>query len=129
MLACHVRKATRLLLMHAFVVAVLVMPVEMSGGPAPQKTAAKKPPALRFEITFPSAAHATPVTGRVYVMIARAGDREPRLQIGRTGQPFFGRDVEKLAPGTPAIIDDTDLGTPVDSLRDIPAGDSSSRRW
>ena len=64
-----------------------------------------------------------PVTGRVYVMIARTNDREPRLQIGRTGTPFFGRDVEMLPPGRAAILDQTDLGTPVASLKDIPPGD------
>lgn len=77
----------------------------------------------RFEVSFPTAAHAEPVTGRIYVMISRTNEREPRLQIGRTGVPFFGRDVEALAPGEAGIIDATDLGSPVASLRDIPAGD------
>jgi len=122
MRACQARRALRLFSMIPAGFAVLAMSVTVAAGP-PQKAAAKKPPALRFEITVPAAAHATPVTGRVYVMIARTGDREPRQQIGRTGTPFFGRDVEKLAPGAPAIIDDTDLGTPVENLRDIPAGD------
>ena len=54
---------------------------------------------LRFEIVFPRTAHATPVTGRVYVMISSNAEREPRLEIGQTGIPFFGRDVERLAPG------------------------------
>ncbi len=80
-------------------------------------------PPLRVQISFPASAHPKPITGRVYVMISRTADREPRLQIGRTGVPFFGRDVEQLKPGQVATIDDTDLGSPVDSLRDIPAGD------
>ena len=50
-------------------------------------------------------------------------DREPRLQIGRTGVPFFGRDIEKFNPAQVAVIDETDLGTPIESLRDLPAGD------
>lgn len=78
---------------------------------------------LRVEITVPAAVRATPVTGRVYFIVARTGDREPRLQIGRTGTPFFGRDVENLAPGQAAVIDATDLGTPVASLKDLPPGD------
>ncbi|HJO37047.1 MAG: alpha/beta hydrolase-fold protein [Vicinamibacterales bacterium] len=77
----------------------------------------------RFEVSFPVAAHAEPVTGRIYVMVSRTNEREPRLQIGRTGVPFFGRDVEALVPGETGIIDATDLGAPVASLRDIPAGD------
>ena len=55
---------------------------------------------LRVEITLPASVRSEPVTGRVYVMVARTNDREPRLQIGRTGTPFFGRDVEKLRAGT-----------------------------
>ncbi len=81
------------------------------------------PPGLRFEISFPASAHAGPITGRVFVMISRTADREPRLQIGRTGVPFFGRDAQQLAPGQAAVIDETDLGTPVECLQDIPAGD------
>ncbi len=95
-----------------------------------QRAAAPRP--LRFEITFPAAAHAEPITGRVFVMITRSLDVtvrgttqtvEPRLQIGRTGVPLFGRDIEKLPPGRPAIIDETDLGSPVERLTDIPPGE------
>ncbi len=78
---------------------------------------------LRVEVSFPPSAHQGPITGRVYVMISRTGEREPRLQIGRTGVPFFGRDIEKLAPGQAAVIDASDLGTPVESLKDIPPGE------
>lgn len=116
----HFRRALALCSMFSFGAALLAVPASVAAGP-PQKPA--KRPALRFEVSFPAAAHAEPVTGRVYVMIARTGEREPRLQIGRTGTPFFGRDVEGLAPGAAAVIDETDLGTPVASLRDIPAGE------
>ncbi len=78
---------------------------------------------LRVEITVPSAIRAEPVTGRVYVMIARTNEREPRLQIGRTGTPFFGRDVTMLPPGRAAVLDETDLGTPLASFKDIPPGE------
>ncbi len=63
------------------------------------------------------------MTGRVFVMISRTNDREPRLQIGRNGAPFFGRDVEGLKPEQPAVIDATDLGSPVSSLTEIPPGE------
>jgi hypothetical protein len=99
-------------------------PVNSRDADAQKKAAA--PPTLRFEISVPASAHAQPITGRVYVMITRTLDVtvrcnlqkvEPRLQIGRTGVPFFGRDVEKLAPGQAAVIDETDLGSPVESLK------------
>jgi len=78
---------------------------------------------ISFEISYSDKLNTGPITGRVYVMISRNKDREPRLQIGRNGAPFFGVDVEGLQPGQTAIIDDTVLGSPVDSLRDIPPGD------
>ncbi len=78
---------------------------------------------FRFEISFPASAHVGPITGRVYVIISRDNAREPRLEISRTGVPFFGRDVDRLAPGQSAIIDTSDLGAPVASLAEIPSGD------
>ena len=58
-------------------------------------------------------------------MVTRTIDKqaEPRLQIGRTGVPFFGRDVERLQPEKIVSIDGSDLGTPLESINDIPAGD------
>ena len=85
--------------------------------------ASQTPSDTRFEIVVPEALRADPLTGRVYVMIARTDSREPRLQIGRTGEPFFGRDVEDLGAGQPAVIDGTDLGWPVERLADLPPGD------
>ena len=80
---------------------------------------------VRFDVSFIPQAHDGPITGRVFVMVTRTVDKvpEPRLQIGRTGVPFFGRDVERLAPEQIVSIDGTDLGTPIDSIADIPAGD------
>ena len=91
-----------------------------AGQARPQPAA---PRGIRVEITVPPSIRSEPITGRVYVMVARNNEREPRLQIGRTGTPFFGRDVEMLAPGRAAVLDQSDLGTPVGSLNDIPPGD------
>ena len=85
---------------------------------------AQSRPAVRFDISVPPSIHGDAITGRVYVMITRNAEREPRLQLNQAdGIPFFGRDIEKLAPGAAATIDAGDLGFPVDSLRDIPAGE------
>src|SRR5512140_2820951 len=118
--ACQPRAAIRSFSMISLIFVALATPALSAAG-SPQKP--QKRAALRFEVSFPAAAHDGPITGRVFVMIAKTGDREPRLQIGRTGTPLFGRDVERLRPGQPALIDETDLGTPIESLRDIPAGD------
>jgi hypothetical protein len=81
-------------------------------------------PELRFEISFPATAHAVPITGRVFVIVAKDDSREPRLQVGSWGgqTPFFGSDVDQLKPGESAAIDAGTLGYPASSLREIPAG-------
>jgi hypothetical protein len=64
-------------------------------------TAASPDGKTRFRITYPTSAHTGPLTGRAYIMISRTNEKEPRLQVGRTGVPFFGRDFEDVAPGDP----------------------------
>ncbi len=103
------------------VAAALSMVGAVSAAVAAQQGAGA--PKLRFDVSVPASAVATPITGRVFVMISRTDDREPRLQIGRTGVPFFGHDVTNLRPGTPASIDAADLGSPLESLSEIPPGD------
>ena len=85
--------------------------------------AGQQDPVTRFHVSFPASAHSDPVTGRIFVMISDNTEREPRLQIGRTGAPFFGRDVERLNPGQAGTIDETDHGTPIASLADFPPGE------
>jgi hypothetical protein len=81
--------------------------------------------AEKFEITFPPSVHAGPVTGRAFVVITKTDTPEPRLVAGSWGDsgPLFGVDVKRLAPEQAAVIDESTLGAPVHSLRDIPAGD------
>jgi putative esterase len=79
----------------------------------------------KFEISFPSSAHAGPITGRVFVVMTKRETPEPIRQAGSwTGQaPFFGADVEGLAPGQTATIDTRTPGFPAESLRDVLPGD------
>jgi hypothetical protein len=107
--------------MSRALVTALVLIASLSTLGAQKREAPPRGP--RFEVTVPPTVRGGAVTGRVYVMVARDNDREPRLQIGRTGTPFFGRDVEMLPPGRAAVLDVTDLGTPVASLKDLPPGD------
>src|SRR5512139_4011925 len=67
---------------------------------------------LRFEVTIPAAVRSEPTTGRVFVILSRTNQTEPRLQIGRIGAPMFGRDIEQLQPGRAAIVGGGDLGHP-----------------
>ncbi len=69
-----------------------------------------------------------PADGRVFVIVAREGKPEPRLQFGKDGEqyrstPFFGEDVENLAPGKWVTVGDASLGYPVEHLADLPPGD------
>ena len=77
----------------------------------------------RFEIHFTAAAHKDAITGRVYVAISKVNNQPPINQTDVTGVPLFGVNVDNLAPGQSAVIDATTFGQPVQSLRDIPAGD------
>jgi len=81
--------------------------------------------AQTFQLSYPAGANAGPITGRAYLFVARTDKEEPRLQSGadRGSEPFFGVDVETLAPGKSVTIDPTVAGFPVASLRQLPAGD------
>src|SRR5579862_6501743 len=80
---------------------------------------------LKFEISFPSSVHPQPITGRMFVIVTREKQPEPRIQAGFWGDtaPLFGADVAQLKPGEAAIINSETLGYPVTSLRDLPVGD------
>jgi len=88
-----------------------------------QPMSGQEEPTTRFRITLPPGSEQAPVNGRVFVMISRTSEREPRLQIGRNGVPFFGRDVLNLEAGESGVIDETDLGSPLESLRELPPGE------
>ena len=53
---------------------------------------------LRVEVSVPPSVRKEAITGRVYVMIAKTNDREPRLQIGRTGTPVSSSAMEPVRP-------------------------------
>jgi len=108
-----------------FATAVLV--IAIFGALLASSTAwSKTPPSsLRFKISFPAAAHAQPITGRVFVVITSRQMPEPRMQAGFWGDtaPLFGVDVDELKPGETALIDGATPGYPPATLADIPAGD------
>ncbi len=92
--------------------------------PAPAARRATPPASLRFEVVVPSAVHAEPITGRVFVVLARDSTPEPRLEAGgMVSVPFFGADVEQLAPGSPAVVDRRAVGYPLLHLDGLASGD------
>ncbi|KPK73025.1 MAG: hypothetical protein AMJ79_15385, partial [Phycisphaerae bacterium SM23_30] len=78
---------------------------------------------LRFEVSFPPEYSEGELTGRMFVVITRDGQREPRSQVGRYGPQLLGIDFEQLKPGEKVVIDEGTLGYPIESLRDLPAGE------
>ena len=92
--------------------------------------AADQPARLRFQLSFPATVRSEPADGRVFVVITRKADPEPRLQFGKSGgqygsTPFFGENVDALGPGQQAVIDGRSDGYPFDRLAELPAGDYS----
>ena len=103
----------------AFLVAVVAaVSLERLASAQPSGSAAP-----RIEIVFTKEARSEPVTGMVYVAISRDNARSPIEQTSPTGVPLFSRYVEALVPGTAAAITSADRGHPVQSLRDLPAGE------
>ena len=81
--------------------------------------------AERFEISFPKEMNAAALDGHVMLVISTKEKPEPRFQLSYSveSQQAFGVDVDGLAPGVPAVVDNATLGYPRDSLKGIPAGD------
>jgi len=85
-------------------------------------------PGLTFAVATPDGAEA--LDGRVILLISPQGDPEkdepePRFQVrsGVNAIQLFGVDVDGLAPGEAAVIDDDVFGYPHDSLANLPAGE------
>ncbi|TDI74268.1 MAG: hypothetical protein E2O84_06085, partial [Bacteroidetes bacterium] len=67
----------------------------------------------------------TPVSGRLFVVLTNNPDREPRFQVGVSGVPFWGIDVQNIAAGdvitiTPGMEDVR--GYPFRYLDEVPNG-------
>jgi hypothetical protein len=73
-----------------------------------------------------------PVTGRAYVVFTRNEDREPRLQTGVGGVPFWGMEVRGLGAGGEVVLDpdgEEAIGYPLASIRDLPPGDYTAQAF
>jgi hypothetical protein len=104
--------------------AALLVSITRSGAAAPPQRPDPASSPLRFAVSFPREKGATPLDGRVLLLISTDGSEEPRKQIGvgLKTQQVFGIDVDGLAPGTEAVFDATVLGYPTESLAGIPRG-------
>ncbi|MBA4028183.1 MAG: enterochelin esterase [Planctomyces sp.] len=80
-----------------------------------------------FSLTLDPSVQPGPYSGRLYVVLVatngRDAQREPRLSMGNwfNGPQVLARDVEGLAPGTPATLDAGSLSFPA-ALSAVPPG-------
>ena len=84
------------------------------------------PVARRIEITAVSSLLASPVEGRLFVVLGRSARPEPRTTIGSTGKdapPVFAMDIGGFDGRRPAILDDRAAAFPVARLSDVPPGE------
>lgn len=81
--------------------------------------------ALLFNVSFPARVHHGPLTGRVYVIVTKDAQPDPRLQVlsPESSPPFFGRDVRGLRPGEPAVVGASAIGYPIANISELPPGD------
>lgn len=79
--------------------------------------------AQRIEVSFPSSLRTEPITGRLIIAVSFKDLPEPRLAISPYGPQIFGVDVDQLKPGEAVTVDESVLGYPFSSLKDIKNGD------
>ena len=76
-----------------------------------------------FEVSVDPATRATPLTGRLIVVVSKTAQPEPRMLMSPQGPAMFAVDLSQLRAGQPAALDTkTALGYPV-PLASLPAGE------
>jgi hypothetical protein len=111
--------SARLISLSFALLAFIIATATSNAAPAPDSTAPK------FSVSFPKERSATPLDGRLLLLLSTDPSEEPRMQISlapRT-QMVFGLDVDDLKPGQPATIDDSAFGYPVRYLHDVKPGE------
>ena len=67
-----------------------------------------------------------PVTGRVFIIVSRDAEEEPRLGTGVTGNPLWGVDVRGFKAGDAVVLaagDESFSGYPLATFADLPPGE------
>jgi len=116
-------------------VAALGAGANISGG-TPRSAAKQEPPkdkrpssskSTSFAVTFPAARSAAALDGRVVLLLSSDFSREPRAHVDPDDpliSPYlFGINVDGLAPGQLAVLDEGAFGWPARHLSGIPDGD------
>ena len=79
----------------------------------------------RVAVKYPANASKIPLDGRLLLLISKSNASEPRFQVsdGPGSQLVFGQDVENWKAGETKIFSGNEFGYPVQSLKNIPAGE------
>ncbi|HET8645132.1 MAG TPA: hypothetical protein VFO85_06570, partial [Vicinamibacteria bacterium] len=87
--------------------------------------AARAATAPRVAVRVAAPKVSAPLDGRLLLLVSRDASAEPRFQIGDdpSTQQVFGLDVEGWKGTEAAVFDGGVLGYPLESLRDLPAGE------
>jgi hypothetical protein len=81
---------------------------------------------LRFEITMKQGLPVAPKAGRLFVILSRNNQTEPRLELGNTGPDrptALARDLARFGPGSNAVVDAGAFIFPLNGLSALPTGD------
>jgi S-formylglutathione hydrolase FrmB len=79
-----------------------------------------------FEVSLRKDLRLQPEDGRLFVVLARTNQPEPRLLLGHTGDaapPSLARDVKAFGPGASVILAEGAFGFPVTNFSSLRAGD------
>jgi S-formylglutathione hydrolase FrmB len=74
----------------------------------------------------PSGREGSARDGRLFVVLARTNNPEPRFMLGWTGldaPQILARDLKGFAPGAVTVADASAFGFPITNLAEVPAGD------
>ena len=104
--------------------ALLLLPALMLAACQPESTELVSA-SPSFSISFTSDASSASLDGRLLLILSKDDEREPRKQVrpGVKAVQIFGIDIDGVLPGHEMVIDESVFGYPIDSLKDLPAGD------
>ena len=80
----------------------------------------------QFEVAIKQGLAAPANDGRLFVILARTNNPEPRLTLGQTGPDapqVLARDLKGFAPGAVAVVGAGAFAFPITNLAAVPAGD------
>ena len=80
---------------------------------------------IRFSMTVDPSVQAEPVSGRILLLVSHTEKFAP----GINGTPVFGANVVDWKPGERAYVDESAMGHPVRSIRDLPEGEYFVQGW